>query len=98
MKIAIASTTKNFDGEISEQGGRAPYYLIVGEQGELLEAIKNPFAKGGGGAGPSVAKMLADKGVNKVVVGKIGENMQSALKEREIEYEPANGLIKDYLN
>ena len=64
---------------------------------ELLEAIKNPFAKGGGGAGFSVAKMLADKNVNKLVAEKIGDNMEGALQERNIEYESASGLIQDYL-
>jgi len=98
MKIAIATTTKDFSGEISEQGGRAPYYLILDEQKNILEAIKNTFAKGGGGAGPSVAKMLADKGVTKVTIGNIGEKMQQVLEERGLEYEVANGLIKDYLN
>ncbi len=98
MKIAIASTTKDLSGEISEQGGRAPYYLLLDEQKNILEIIKNPFAIGGGGAGPSVAKMLADKGVTKVITGNIGEKMQQVLEDRKIEYETANGLIKDYLN
>ena len=93
MKIAIASTPKDLSGEISEQGGRAPYYLLLDEQKNILEIIKNPFAIGGGGAGPSVAKMLADKGVTKVITGNIGEKMQQVLEDRKIEYETANGFI-----
>jgi len=84
-------------GEISDQGGRAPYYLLINEKNELLEVIKNPFSVGGGGAGFSVAKMLADKNVNKLIAGKIGDNMQGALEQRNIEYESASGLIQDYL-
>jgi predicted Fe-Mo cluster-binding NifX family protein len=97
MKIAIASTNQDLSGEIYLNGGRAPYYLIVDEKGELLESIKNPFAVGGGGAGFGVSKMLADKGVDKVVVGEVGENMKSALKERNLSFELAGGLIEDYL-
>ncbi len=97
MIIAIASTTKNLKGEISNQGARAPYYLLIDDQNEILESLKNPFAKGGGGAGFSVAKMLEQKNVNKLIAGKIGDNMQGALQERNIEYELASGLIKDYL-
>ena len=96
MKIAIASTTNDLQGEISAQGGRAPYYLIFAEN-ELLEAIKNPFAVGGGGAGYGVAKMLADKGVQKVVVGDVGGNMQTALAEKGIEHETASGSVQEYL-
>lgn len=97
MIIAIASTSKNFKGNISDQGARAPYYLFLNEKSEILEALKNPFARGGGGAGFSVAKMLEQKNIQKLVAGKIGENMRGALKERNIEYELANGLIEDYI-
>ncbi|MCD4704656.1 hypothetical protein K8R66_01115 [bacterium] len=97
MITAIASTSKDFQGEISDQGGRAPYYLLLGEKNEILEALKNPFAQGGGGAGFSVAKMLEQKNVNKLIAGKIGNNMQGALEDRNIEYILANGIIEDYL-
>ena len=97
MITAIASTNEDFKGNISDQGGRAPYYLLIDEQNEILEVLKNPFAKGGGGAGFSVAKILEQKNVKKLIAGKIGDNMQGALKERNIEYISANGLIEDYL-
>lgn len=83
MKIAIASEGKAAESRVSSKGGRAPYYLII-EDGEIVEIIKNPFAVGAGGAGFSVAYMLAEKGVEKVVAGKVGENMVSALKEKNI--------------
>ena len=85
MKIAVASEGKTQDSEISEKGGRAPYYLIF-ENKKLIETIKNPFASGSGGAGFSVAHMLADKKVNLVIAGKVGGNMISALKEKGIEF------------
>ena len=97
MVIAIASTGKDFKGNISDQGGRAPYYLLLNEKNEILEVLKNPFAQGGGGAGFSVAKMLEQKNTKKLIAGKIGDNMKGALEERNIEYESANGLIEDYL-
>jgi len=90
MKIAIASEGQTLDSEISDLGGRAPYYLIV-EDGELIEAVKNPFAVGGGGAGWSVAHMLADKEVNLVIAGKIGPNMARALEDKGIEYQEKSG-------
>jgi len=85
MKIAIASEGKGIDSEISLRGGRAPYYLIF-EDKKIIETIKNPFAAGSGGAGFSVAHMLADKKVNLVIAGKVGGNMISALKEKGIEF------------
>ncbi len=97
MKIAIGSIKEDLSGEISTKGGRAPYFLIVGDNNELLEVVKNPFAVGGGGAGISVAKMLADKDVDKIVVGEVGKNMEDALLERGLEFELASGLFEDYL-
>jgi len=36
MKTAIASATNKAEGEISEKGGRAPYYLIFDEENKLI--------------------------------------------------------------
>ncbi len=92
MKIAIASEGKSIDSEISSKGGRALYYLIF-EDKKLTEIIKNPFAIGGGGSGWSVIHMLADKKVDLVVTGKIGPNMESALKEKGIKFEEKEGKV-----
>ena len=97
MKIAIASEGKDIESEISLKGGRAPYYLIF-ENKKLVETIKNPFATGGGGAGWSVAYMLADKKVNLVIAGRIGPNMQTALKEKNIKSKETQGKVKDFIN
>jgi predicted Fe-Mo cluster-binding NifX family protein len=92
MIIAIASEGKSIDSEISQKGGRATYYLIF-ESKKLIETIKNPFTKGSGGAGFSVAYMLAEKKVNLVIAGKVGGNMVTALKERGIEFKEEIGKI-----
>jgi len=90
MKIAIASEGKNKDSEVSQKGGRAPYYLIFDDK-QLIESIKNPFATGSGGAGFSIAYILADKKVDLVISGKFGENMESALKEKGINFREESG-------
>lgn len=90
MKIAIASEGKDKNSEISQKGGRAPYYLIF-EDNKLEETIKNRFALGGGGAGFSVAYLLANKKVDLVIAGKIGGNMETALKEKEIKFQEESG-------
>ena len=97
MKTAIASTSKTSSGEISDRGGRAPYYLIFDDKNKLIKKIKNPFATGGGGAGYGVAKMLKDEGIDKVVVGKIGGKMEMALEEAGMEFLEGAGAITNFI-
>jgi predicted Fe-Mo cluster-binding NifX family protein len=96
MKIAIASIDKNEKGNISENGARAPYFLIF-ENKKLIEILKNPFAIGGGGAGWSVAHILSEKSVDKFISGKIGENMKTALGKKNIKFEELSGKIENFL-
>ncbi|OQA52143.1 MAG: Dinitrogenase iron-molybdenum cofactor [candidate division WS2 bacterium ADurb.Bin280] len=93
MKIAIACDEKNLDSTISKLGGRSPFYQIF-DNGEFVETVKNPFATGAGGAGYSVAYMMADMGIDLIVAGKIGENMASALQERGIKWEEIDENMK----
>lgn len=83
MKIAVASEGKDENSQVSPVSGRAPYYLIF-EGKNLVKAIKNPFAIGGGGAGFSVAQMLGNEGVDAVISGKFGPNIEMALKQKKI--------------
>ena len=97
MKIAVASSGKEKDSKVSEMAGRAPYYLLFNEKGELEDTIKNPFAIGGGGAGWSVAHMLAEKGVKQVIAGRAGPNMEFALKQKKIKFKQTSGKVSDSL-
>ena len=98
MKIAIASEENNENGQVSDRAGRATYYLIFDENKKLLETIKNPFSVGGGGAGFSVAKMLADKGINTVIATKLGGNMAGALNDRDVGHKEFSGSIQEALS
>lgn len=97
MRVAIAASSKDENSQVGARAGRAPYYLIFEEKGDLVETISNPFAVGGGGAGFGVAKMLADKDVDLVVAGDFGPNMVSALQDRNLEYKKMSGTIGDVL-
>lgn len=97
MKIAISSDQKNTQSEISSLGGRAPYYLIFNEKGELLETLPNPFTEDHGGVGVSTAKMLAEKEVNVVISGTFGRKMADALETEGIKYDEKEGSVEDAL-
>jgi len=96
MRIAIASLGKNEDSEISNEAGRAPFYLIF-EDGKLVETLKNIFRFGGGGSGISVAKMLSDNKVKKVIAGKFGPNVKTFFEEKNIEVIEKTGKVLEVL-
>jgi predicted Fe-Mo cluster-binding NifX family protein len=96
MKIAVAAMGNVVEAEVAVQAGRAPFYLVFVDN-NLLEIIKNPFSVGGGGAGLGVAKMLADKNVDKVIAGKFGDKMIDALNERKVNFEEKTGIVTDVI-
>jgi predicted Fe-Mo cluster-binding NifX family protein len=95
MKIAVAAIGREETSEVSPRSGRSKFYLIFNEKGNLLEAISNPFSRGGGGAGFGVAKMLADKDVDIVVGRQVGEHMDEILKMRGLKYCEMTGTAKE---
>lgn len=98
MKIAIASDKKNIDSLVCKNSGRAPYYLIF-ENKILVKTIKNPFAVGGGGAGPSVAQMLFNENIDLVISANFGEKMIGILDAKKIDYKIiSDKIIKEVIN
>jgi predicted Fe-Mo cluster-binding NifX family protein len=98
MKIAVAALGKKKSSEIAEQAGRAPFYLIFDENETLLETLKNPFSRGGGGAGFGVAKMLADRKVSVAVAGDFGQKMTAALEQRGLRAYKSKGTVLEALS
>jgi len=97
MRIAVASVGKEGTSEISPRSGRAKFYLLFDEKGNLLEVISNPFSRGGGGAGFGVAKMLADKKVEVMIGSQMGDHMEEALKSRGLKFFEMEGRVIEAL-
>ena len=95
MKTAIASKGKTEDSEISEIGGRAPYYLVF-ENKKLVKVLPNHF-KFGGGAGYAVAKMLINEKVDLVISGRFGAVLSGVLEDNKIKTKVAAGKVKEVL-
>lgn len=85
MKIAIATENSDVSSEISAQGARALFFLIFGDNGELLEILENPYADNASRTGPDVANMLHKLHVTKVVAGRFGPKFEAVLKGYHIE-------------
>jgi predicted Fe-Mo cluster-binding NifX family protein len=95
MRIGIAVNENSENSIIGMNAGRARFFMVF-EGNNLIETIENPFRVGAGGAGFGVTKMLADKGVEKIVAGKFGPNFISAMNERDILFVEMKGTVKDF--
>jgi predicted Fe-Mo cluster-binding NifX family protein len=79
MKLCITAQGETLDSPMEERFGRAPYFIFVDSATGSFEAIRNPFAEGGGGVGPKAAQLLIARSVNAVITGQVGGNAQEAL-------------------
>lgn len=79
MKWAIAAEGKDLDSMTAERFARAPWILIV-EEGAVVEALQAPAADRGHGAGSHVVQLLADRAVDAVLVRQVGPKAAEALK------------------
>ncbi len=88
MKVALSSTGKDLDSNVSNVFGRCPYFIIAEIENKKIiktEAIKNISADQMGGAGISAARTVAEEDVKAVITGSIGPRASDVLRQFNIE-------------
>jgi predicted Fe-Mo cluster-binding NifX family protein len=90
-RIAVAADAGHAEAAVSAVAARAPHILIFDAGGALVESHPNPAAANPGGAGPALARWLAEKKVGTLVAGEFGAKLAQALKERGIRMVTASG-------
>jgi predicted Fe-Mo cluster-binding NifX family protein len=95
VKIGVASNNKKTTFNVGATAGRSPYYLMFDSTGKLVEVIENPYKDARGGAGPSTADFLAEKGVTIAIAETFGGKMINAMKSKGITYFEIKGNVKD---
>ena len=95
MKIAVPATGSEKNSLISEETGRAPFFLFFDEQGNFLEAMKNPAKDQSGGISRTVVALLSDKNVTMIIAGSIGVKMKQALTDHHINFVNKTGIADD---
>ena len=91
--IAVVSAGQAITDPVGNVAARSPYFLIFDGQGKLIEALENPYSKIGGGAGPLVANLMADRGVSSIVAGTFGTNIKASLEEKGVSYLEFSGPV-----
>ncbi len=95
IKIAVAADSKTAEAFVSNKAAKCPYYLIFDSNGKLTGVIDNPCEDTSGGAGPSAANFLAQRGVTMVVAGNFGSKMINTLKNNGITHFEFKGSVGD---
>ena len=84
MKICISSTDEDLNSAVDPRFGRCAYFLIGDSEGESFEAIPNPGANYGGGAGIAAAQLVGSQKVEAVITGNVGPNAFMFLNQAKI--------------
>ena len=96
MKICITSTGKNLTSKMDPRFGRCQMFLFVNLDTMETEAVQNPAATAGGGAGTKAAQLVSDKSVEAVLTGNVGPNAYKALEAAGIKiYTGLNGTCRE---
>lgn len=95
MRIAVAVDHNEATTNVSLYGGRAPYFLVFDEHGNLLNSFANPFHAIDRHAGYEVSMLLAEMGIDIVIGGVFGPTMISELSSRAIKCITKSGPALD---
>ena len=74
MKIVISAGGAGLDSPASPVFGRCPMFLLVDTETLASEAVENPAASAGGGAGIQAAQFVIQRGAQAVLSGNVGPN------------------------
>lgn len=96
MKICITATGQDLDATVDQTFGRAPFFLFVDLETLRTEAVQNrPETHG---AGIRAAQIIAEKGANVVITGRVSSNAYQALAAADVEiYVGVTGLAREGL-
>ena len=102
MKLAISTASPQLNAPLDARFGRCMYFIIIETTTRDWDALPNPAASAGGGAGTQAVQFLANQGVGAVVGPHFGPNAFTALEAAGIQIYSANNgqadeLLEDFL-
>jgi len=100
MKVAVSSTGKDLNSNVSNVFGRCQYFVIAEIEKKKIvkvEVIENTGSAQMGGAGISTAQAIAEKDVKAVITGNVGPRASDVLRQFKIEVYSGSGTIKEVL-
>lgn len=84
MKVAVSASGGSLEAPVNPRFGRCPYYLIIETETMEFEAVPNASMGAPSGAGIGAAQIVAGKGVEAVLTGRVGPNAMAAFSRAGI--------------
>lgn len=99
MKIAISSQGPDMDARIGDRFGTSPYLVILDTETMDFEAVPNPGASGGQGAGMKAVVLAVTREVQAVLTGSCSPVAERHLRASGIEViSNLTGTVKEAVN
>ncbi|AOY59783.1 MULTISPECIES: NifB/NifX family molybdenum-iron cluster-binding protein [Desulfococcus] len=93
--LAVAADGAAATAQVGTTAARSPYFLLFDRNGELLEAVKNPYVAEHRNAGPKVVDFLSARGIHTIVAGEFGAKMIAAMQQNDMAFHTATGPAAD---
>ena len=84
MKVCITSAGKNLDSLVDARFGRTPYFIIVDTETNGVEVLENTCSENAQGAGTGAVSLVADKGIDVLLTGRVGPKAAAAFQATAI--------------
>jgi len=100
MKIAVSSTGKSLESNVSDIFARCPYFIIAEIENQKIdktEIIENKSTNQISEAGIFAAQLMAEKNVNAVITGNVGPRAFDVLQQFNIEVYQGEGKVKEVI-
>ncbi|NOQ65718.1 MAG: dinitrogenase iron-molybdenum cofactor biosynthesis protein [Desulfobacterales bacterium] len=101
MKIVISSSGPDLDSAVDPRFGRAAFFLIINsDSGELIESIDNSAGQDAEqGAGIKAAALVAEKGVQAILTGRLGPKAMAVAEKANIKVvNDCNGTVRNAID
>lgn len=96
MKICITSLEEDINSPIDPRFGRARYFIILDEKGNIQKVITNAGSESQRGAGVLAAQTIVSEKVDVIISGGVGPNSFNLLGASGIKmFSAVNGSVED---
>ena len=98
MIIGIPVNEDNMNSEVSDNFGRAGYFLVYDNDKDEAKFVENTAASSQGGAGIEAAQILVDQKIDSLITPRCGKNAAEVLQSANIKiYKSISTSIEESL-